>query len=226
MPSLFSISAICGPPPCTTTGWKPMCSSNTTLAPAKFRAKAFVVHGMPAIFDHDDLFVIALVLRQRSERMRPAPADRSWAPCSSLGLMRSHGELLAEWLAADNALALSFLQKPGDRRAGALFARAFLRVPDGTLPMLPITPEGGRGAFEARLDFGLCDGPVRRPANASHFLSTIPDKADHPTSPRARECLGHGWTILSAITGIHQYIDASKITAQIHHNRLGPGGDF
>src|SRR6266481_2874132 len=57
MPSRFSMVAICGPPPCTTTGLMAVCSSRTMS-----RANALA---MSAIFDDDCFLVILLHVRQR-----------------------------------------------------------------------------------------------------------------------------------------------------------------
>ena len=58
------MSPICGPPPCTTTGLMAVCSSST-MSRAKFARGVFLAHGVAAIFHDDDLFVVALHMRQR-----------------------------------------------------------------------------------------------------------------------------------------------------------------
>ena len=56
--------AICGPPPCTTTGLIAVCSSST-MSRANALASLFLAHGVAAIFDDDGFLVIALHVRQR-----------------------------------------------------------------------------------------------------------------------------------------------------------------
>ncbi len=64
MPSRFSMVAICGPPPCTTTGLMAVCSSST-MSRANALASFLGAHGMAAIFDDDGFLVILLHVRQR-----------------------------------------------------------------------------------------------------------------------------------------------------------------
>ena len=56
--------AICGPPPCTTTGLIAVCSSST-MSRAKALRGVLVAHGMAAILDDDGFLVIFLHVRQR-----------------------------------------------------------------------------------------------------------------------------------------------------------------
>ena len=64
MPSRLSMSPICGPPPCTTTGLMAVCSIST-MSRAKLRASVLFAHGVAAVFHHDDLLVVALHVRER-----------------------------------------------------------------------------------------------------------------------------------------------------------------
>ena len=64
MPSRLSISPICGPPPCTTTGLMAVCSIST-MSRAKLLRQRLLAHGVAAVFHHHDLLVIALHVRQR-----------------------------------------------------------------------------------------------------------------------------------------------------------------
>ena len=63
MPSFSSIEPICGPPPWTTTGLTPDCSSST-MSRAKLRAVVLVAHRVAAVFDDDDGLVVAQHVRQ------------------------------------------------------------------------------------------------------------------------------------------------------------------
>ena len=64
MPSRLSISPICGPPPCTTTGLMAVCSIST-MSRAKLFAMLLLAHGVAAILHHDDLLVVALHVGER-----------------------------------------------------------------------------------------------------------------------------------------------------------------
>ncbi len=63
MPSFLSMAPICGPPPCTTTGLTPDCSSRT-MSRAKLRADMFVAHGVAAVFHDHHRVVVAQHVRQ------------------------------------------------------------------------------------------------------------------------------------------------------------------
>ena len=56
--------AICGPPPCTTTGLMAVCS-NSTMSRAKRFGDVLLAHGVAAVFDDDGFLVILLHMRQR-----------------------------------------------------------------------------------------------------------------------------------------------------------------
>ncbi len=56
--------AICGPPPCTTTGLMAVCSKQNDVARERL-GEVFGAHGMAAIFDDDGFLVILLHMRQR-----------------------------------------------------------------------------------------------------------------------------------------------------------------
>ena len=64
LPTRFSMSSICGPPPWTTTGFMPTSFSNTTSR-AKECLQLLVGHGVAAVLDDDGLAVEAADIRQR-----------------------------------------------------------------------------------------------------------------------------------------------------------------
>ena len=64
LPSRASSCSICGPPPCTTTGFMPTSLSSTTSC-AKSRLQRLVGHGVAAVLHDDGLAVEALDVRQR-----------------------------------------------------------------------------------------------------------------------------------------------------------------
>ncbi len=59
----FSMSPICGPPPCTTTGRMPTWRSST-MSRAKTRGQLRIDHGMAAVFDDETLARVLLHIGQ------------------------------------------------------------------------------------------------------------------------------------------------------------------